>query len=293
MDPLTLSLLVGGGASLIGGGINALSANAASKRQVEAADRAKEAVTSSYNTATGYQQPYLQAGGQGLNQLLTGNYDVNAPGAYQSQEQQPGWQAPQFNFQQDPGQKFAMQQGLGAVMGSAAGRGAGLSGGTLKALQQYGTGLAGQQYGDAFNRYMQGRQQGFGEYQTGLGQYNLNRQFGAGQQQQAYENLNQQALQRYGRAAGLAGMGQQAAGTLGQMATEYGGNLAGIYGQRGNAQAAGAMGIGQGIGGGISNIGQMAMLAGMMGGGGGTPQSRAQSAYNATPYGRAANQIGL
>ena len=52
-----------------------------------------------------------------------------------------------------PGYQFALQQGLQGVERSAAGRGTLLTGGTLKALQQYGTGLADQTYGNAWQRF--------------------------------------------------------------------------------------------------------------------------------------------
>ena len=263
MDPLTIGAMLGGQA--ISGGLGALGSYLSAKEQRKAADRAAGVLGSSYNKAEGYQQPYMQAGQVGLDRMLNGNYDVAVPGAYQSSEQQPTYTADQFNFQQDPGYQFQLQQGLGAITGSAAGHGAGLSGATQKALMKYGTGLANQSYGDAFNRYMQGRQQNFGEFQTGLGQYNTNRAFGAGQQQQGYENANQQATQRYGRASDLGQMGQAAANNLGTLASNYGSNMAGLYGQQGNSNAAGQMGMMQGfgqIGQGISQAGTLAALYG-------------------------------
>jgi hypothetical protein len=246
MAPLLLGGLMAGGQA-IGGIAGAIASNAASKRQVAAADKAMGAISTSYDKAQGYQQPYATAGLQGLGQLQNNNYNVATPGIYQPGEQQPQYQADQFNYQQSPGYNFALQQGQNAVTTSAAGRGAALSGATLKALSKFGTGLAQQDYGNEFNRYMQGRQQNAAEYNTQLGQYNTNRTFGAGQQQQDYLNRNQQSTQGYGRAFDLAGIGQSAANNLGTMATNYGDSLAGLYGQRGNAQAAGIMGVGQGI----------------------------------------------
>ena len=45
------------------------------------------------------------------------------------------------------------QQGMDAAMGSQAARGLSQSGGALKELQNYGQGLASQEYGNAFNRF--------------------------------------------------------------------------------------------------------------------------------------------
>ena len=52
-----------------------------------------------------------------------------------------------------PGYQFAFSEGQRGIQSSAAARGTLLTGGTLKALAQYGTGLADQTYGEAVNRY--------------------------------------------------------------------------------------------------------------------------------------------
>lgn len=64
--------------------------------------------------------------------------------------------------QNSPGYQFALQQGLQGIQRSAAARGTLLTGGTLKALQQYGTGLADQTYGNVFNRALQTNTTNFG-----------------------------------------------------------------------------------------------------------------------------------
>lgn len=53
---------------------------------------------------------------------------------------------PLSTLQNTPGYQFALQQGLRGVQSSAAAKGTLLTGGTLKALQGYGTGLADQTY---------------------------------------------------------------------------------------------------------------------------------------------------
>jgi hypothetical protein len=58
---------------------------------------------------------------------------------------------------QDPGYGFRMSEGLKALDRSAASRGGLLSGATLKGAQQYGQGLASQEYQNAFNRYQTNR----------------------------------------------------------------------------------------------------------------------------------------
>jgi hypothetical protein len=61
-------------------------------------------------------------------------------------------------FQQSPGFQFAMDQAMRAVQSSAAAKGTLLTGGTLKALQGYATGLANQDYQNAFQRALQTHQ---------------------------------------------------------------------------------------------------------------------------------------
>lgn len=56
------------------------------------------------------------------------------------------------DFMQDPGYQFTLQQGQDAIHKNAAARGTLLTGGTQKALQQYTTGLAQQQYDNWYNR---------------------------------------------------------------------------------------------------------------------------------------------
>jgi hypothetical protein len=62
-----------------------------------------------------------------------------------------------------PGYQFALQQGLKGIENSAASRGDLLTGGTLKTLQGYGTGLADQTYQNVFNRALQTQQTQFGD----------------------------------------------------------------------------------------------------------------------------------
>lgn len=60
----------------------------------------------------------------------------------------------EFFLRQTPGYQFAFNEGLRGIENSAAARGTLLTGGTLKALTRFGTGLADQTYGNAVNRYL-------------------------------------------------------------------------------------------------------------------------------------------
>ncbi|MEX0319019.1 MAG: hypothetical protein AB3N21_13760 [Ruegeria sp.] len=63
-------------------------------------------------------------------------------------------------FQETPGYKFALEQGIDAIDASAASRGNLFSGATLKAQQRHGIGLANQEYGNFLNRLTGGASQG-------------------------------------------------------------------------------------------------------------------------------------
>lgn len=60
----------------------------------------------------------------------------------------------EFFLRSTPGYKFAFDEGQRAVQTSAASKGTLLTGGTLKALARFGTGLADQTYDQATRRYL-------------------------------------------------------------------------------------------------------------------------------------------
>lgn len=123
-------------------------------------------------------------------------------------------------FQADPGYQFRMSEGLKALERSAAARGLLQSGGTLKGTMQYGQNLASSEYENAFSRYLTQREARMDPY-------------------------------RY-----LTGVGQAAAAGQAANIGTTGANLAEIAAQRGNVNAAQAMGTAQAFGGALSSIGQ-------------------------------------
>ena len=76
------------------------------------------------------------------------------------------------DFNADPGYAFRMAEGHKALERSAAARGSLLSGGQLKALTRYGQDMGSQEYGNAYNRYMNNRASKFNQLSSvaGLGQ---------------------------------------------------------------------------------------------------------------------------
>lgn len=80
--------------------------------------------------------PYTKFGESGLNALS--QHMGTQPGDYM-----------------DPGYDFRLKSGSNAIMGNAAASGLLGSGDTLRALTQYGQDMGSQEYGNAFNRYLQ------------------------------------------------------------------------------------------------------------------------------------------
>ena len=129
----------------------------------------------------------------------------------------------------NPAYQFQLKQGQQALDRSSAARGMGASGAQMKAAQEYGQGLASQQYDKEYNR-ASGE---FGDY--------------------------------FNRLAGLAQGGQQAAGSMAQAGGQYAnnasntfGNLSNaqtsILGQQANARASGYAGQANAITGGLNSL---------------------------------------
>ena len=214
---------------LISSILNYNAAGDAAEQLGEAANKA-EATTRQYGElALGQYEPYSAIGSEYLTRLD----DMIKSGYFNTVMQEPDYgtyKAPEFNFQQEPGYQFRQAEGQRAIESSAAARGSLLSGATQKALARYGQGLASQEYGNAYNRYMGERQQGFGEYTNMrnflFGKYNSNRDFEAQQKANAY-NQN----------AGMVGLGQWAAGNKANIFQNQGSTLANIDVMRGNIAA--------------------------------------------------------
>lgn len=160
------------------------------------AGQAQGAIQRGAQTATEQYQPYSQFGQQAINQManLMGVSGNTGAAGYGSLMQQPTM----AQLQMDPSYAFREQQGMQAINRSAAARGGLQSGAALKEAQRFGQGLASEEYGNAYNRFMANRanqmallqnaaQTGFGAAQ-GIG----NAAVGAGTNLAAnYQNLGQ------------------------------------------------------------------------------------------------------
>ena len=190
-------------AAIIG---SALFGSSASKKaastQADAANRAADLQMQQFERQVELQEPWRQAGITALNKLTPLATEYTPFGMDQ--------------FQQDPGYAFRMKEGMKALERSAAARGGLLSGGMLRGAQEYGQGLASQEYMNAFNRY------------------------------QAERNARLNPLQS------LAGVGQTATNQLGQAGQTMAGNVGQAMGAAAQARASGYVGganaLSQGLG---------------------------------------------
>lgn len=168
----------------------------------------------------------------------------------------PYFQAPEgeevFN---DPGYQFRQEQGNKAIQRSAAAQGTVLSPATVKALEEYNSGLASQEYGNVYNRRLgehgRAHDQAFNEFST------------------AYNVFNRNQDVPFNRLAAIAGLGQTSAGQLGAAGSAFGANYGNtaMYGanaasdymtQGANAQAAGRVGGANAWNSALTNIGNNA-----------------------------------
>lgn len=212
------------GGAVIGGVLTSQASKSAAQTQANAADRATAAQQEALAQQMELQKPFTEAGTTAVNQLSA----MTQPGGAATKEFSYG----PFNYQADPGYAFRMKEGLNAMNATAAARGGLISGNALKAGQVYGQEMGSQEYGNAFNRYLQ-------NYANAQNTFQLNR-----------NNLLDPL--KFLTNIGQAGASNQAAnvGSFGssQAANTIGAANATAAGQVGSANAI-SNAIGQGIGG--------------------------------------------
>lgn len=270
-----VAVAIGGGAIIgavgsgIAGSMQAGAARNAAQLQAQSQKDALDFQKQEFNTQQGNMAPWVQQG-QGAINTLGGlqNQALNGQGPLAPWTGQ--FQAPTMEqAQNEPGYKFALEQGKGALTNSAAASGNLLTGNTGEALQQYGQNLGEENYQNVYNRAMQQYQQGYNQFET-----------------------NQSNL--FNRYASLAGVGQTATAQLGNEGQAAAGNVANIsltggqqIGQQLNnaaaAQASGYVGGANAIGSGLNNLSQYAMLQQLTGGGLGSASSVASSDTGLAP----------
>jgi hypothetical protein len=201
--------------------------------QAQQAAQAQQALQRGQQQATEAYQPYSQFGTEATNRLAV------LMGLRPGVDSGSLMQQPTINqLQMDPGYAFREQQGMQAVNRTAAAQAGLQSGAALKAAQRFGQDLASQEYGNAYNRFMQNRQN-----QIGLLQGGQQTGFGAAQ------GIGNAAI---GTATNLAQNYQNLGQAMGQGYANVGANNASAYMGPTNLMAALA---GQGLQAGASMLG--------------------------------------
>lgn len=246
---------IGAGGSVLSGLIGGKSSKSAAKKQGQADQAAAQGVLGATKDAqTGLQgaqktsadawalqqnnlSDYLNAGKQGVTSLSS----ALAPGGSLSTQ----FAAPTAaEAAATPGEQFMLQQGQQAVDRSAAAGGSLNSGGTLKALTQYGQGLASTAYQQAYNNAMNTFQTNHNNTLSGL---------------LALTGVGQSATGQYDQAAqNFSGTTQANATQQGQFGLQGATTAGNFYANNGQANAMGTLGAGQA---GINTLGSLTNIA--------------------------------
>ncbi len=163
----------------------------------KAAEEAKIRQSDATKTNLARYQPFMTAGTQGVGALSSamGLGGDNGQAGYGSLVTPFSMQ----QFQEDPSYQFRLGEGEKAIERARASRGSSMSPDAIKELTKYGSNLASQEYGDAFER----------------------------------NRAEQSDL--YGRLSGMAGMGQETAGSMGSITQLGADRLSGIGSQQAQA----------------------------------------------------------
>ncbi len=215
--------------AIVGAGvIGAFGSIEAGNQQAGAQKQAANTQQNMFNTITGQEQPFLQAGygaTTSLNNLL-GTGDAKRGTIDPSTGLPVGYLTQTFNPTQQqmndyPGYQFALKTGGQAVRNADTPGVGALSGAALKDLTNFNVGTANQYYGQYFNQFQQ-------------------------QQNNIFDRLSN-----------IASMGQNAAGNLGSAGTSLGSGIAGAQAAAGGSQAGGIVGATNALGGGLSTAAMM------------------------------------
>jgi hypothetical protein len=211
------ALALTAGAGLIGAKMSADAAKSAARTQVGAADRAMGQEREMYDIAREDLAPFRETG-------YTALKDIEGMKPFLTSQFGPA----QFEQYLDPSMAFRQKIGTQATERMANVGGSALSGNTLRALTDYGQGLASTEYGNAFSRFQDER-----------------------------TNI-------YNTLANIAGMGQGAVNTGINRGQSFAGQMTGLTTGAGAAQAAGTVGAANAYGGAVQNVGNMAYLQSLM-----------------------------
>ena len=218
-------------------------ANAATKAaadQEAAAKYASQIQLQMFDESKAGLAPFVQGGLSSLSALQKG-LGIGTGGTGQGSLNTPyaAFNPSLASLEATPGYQFQLGQGEKAITSQATATGGVGGGNTLKALMDYGQGLAGTTYQNAFSNWAT---------QAGLSQ---------NQQNQSYNQLYN-----------LLNLGESAAAGTGAQAISTGNSLASNAIGAGNAQAAGVIGASNASSSGINNLLSSLIGGGVAGGGG-------------------------
>ena len=214
-----------GAATVAGSMYSSKQAGKAAKTQANSADQASAIQQANFEQTREDLMPYKQAGDTSLSQLMG---QMGADGYFNQT-----YKGDEFKFQADPSYAFRQQQGQDAIQSSAAAQGGLLSGATLKALTQYNSNLASQEYGNAFNRWQS-------------------------TDNNNYERFNADQTNRYNRLSNLVGIGQNAAAQVGNAGAQTAQAVANNTMSGANSIAAGQIGSANAWANGAQQLGSLA-----------------------------------
>ncbi|MGX7895467.1 hypothetical protein [Tsuneonella sp. HG222] len=202
---MPIGAIIGGVATLGSALIGSSGADKAANAQVASSQAGIAEISRQYDTTRGDLAPWRTGGAAAFGTLTARLSDLaSAPDP--------------SKFRTDPGYQFAFNEGQRAIESGGAARGTLMSGGTLKDLARFGTGLADQTYGNWYGRELAAKDS-------------------------AYNKL-----------AGVAGMGQNAAAQTGNFGQQSANSIADLLTQQGNARASGYAGQSQAWGGALNNL---------------------------------------
>lgn len=126
--------VLGAGASIYGASKAANAQEKAAAQAAQAQERALQFQRENYEKASGNLNPFITTG-QGANNLLSSFYGLNGSDPALGENALAA-------FRKSPDYQFALKEGVGALDNSAAAKGSLLSGNQLRAVTEYGSGLA-------------------------------------------------------------------------------------------------------------------------------------------------------
>lgn len=217
-----------------------------------------------FNTITGQEQPFVNAGYNSLAALTAGVTGPNGgPGALNAPfpggpppsapnlTALPTATAPNFtmaDYTQSPGYQFQVQQGQDSVLNNASRLGGVNSGNTLKALTQFGQGAANQDFQQAYNNYNSNYWNTFNANTQAVTGNNANAVTDFNANNQNYWNTQNaytgNQSQQFNQLLALLTGGQNAAANLGSTGTNVANNVGANQIQSGQVQGAGIIGAG-------------------------------------------------